>query len=171
VGSWGEASITHILGRQLALEAGIKLVHVPYKNAATALTDVVAGHIAMMFDYTPTSKPLIDAGKIKALMTVGDKRSRILPQVPSAAEVGLPALRHMGWSAMFVPAGTPPEIVRRLNAELVKIVRSPDILQIIVDSGGDPDAVGGTPAQIADFVRREQESLAELVKATGIEVQ
>jgi tripartite-type tricarboxylate transporter receptor subunit TctC len=171
VGSWGEASITHILGRQLALEAGIELVHVPYKNAAAALTDVAAGHIAMMFDYTPTCKPLIDAGRIKALMTVGDKRSKILPQVPSAAEVGLPALRHMGWSAMFVPAGTSPEIVKRLNVELVKIVRSPAILQIIVDSGGDPDAVGGTPEQIAAFVRREQDSLADLVKATGVEVQ
>jgi tripartite-type tricarboxylate transporter receptor subunit TctC len=171
IGSWGEASITNLLGRQLALEAGIQLVHVPYKNAASALTDVAAGHIAMMFDYTPTCKPLIDAGKIKALMTVGDKRSKILPQVPSATEVGLPALRHMGWSAMFVRAGTPADIVKRLNVELVKIVRSPDILQIIVDSGGDPDAVGGSPEQIAAFVRREQNSLAELAKATGMEVQ
>ena len=170
-GSWGSGTLSHLLGLQLAQEAGIKIVHVPYKNAAAALTDVVAGHVSMMFDYTPTCKPLITAGKLKALMTVGAKRSKILPDVPSAAELGMPAIKHMGWSVIFAPAGTPREIVTRLNTELVRIVRSPEIIQIIVDSGGDPDAVGGSPEEIAAFVKREQETLAVLIKATGMRVE
>jgi len=171
VGSWGEGTLTHLLGIQLGQEAGVELVQVPYKNAAEALNDVVAGHISMMFDYTPACKPFIAAGKLRALMTVGNKRSKILPDVPSAVEIGLPAIKHMGWSVISVPTGTPAHIVARLNTELVRIVRSPEIIQIIVDSGGDPDAVGGTPEQIAAFVRREQESLGELVKVTGMRIE
>jgi tripartite-type tricarboxylate transporter receptor subunit TctC len=171
IGSWGEATLTHLIGLQFAREAGIELVHVPYKNAAAALNDVVAGHIEMMFDYMTSSKPFIDAGKLKALMTVGANRSKRLPQVPSAAELGFPAIRHMGWSVMFVPAGTPHGIVKRLNDELVRIVRSPEVIRVITESGGDPDAVGGSPEQIAAFVRREQDSIAELIKATGMEVR
>ena len=125
----------------------------------------------MWFDYTPTCRPLIIASKVKALMTVGPKRSKILPEVPSAAELGMPAIEQMGWSVIFAPAGTPREIVTRLNTELVRIVRSPEIIQIIVDSGGDPDAVGGSPEEIAAFVKREQEKLAGLIKATGMRVE
>jgi tripartite-type tricarboxylate transporter receptor subunit TctC len=171
IGSWGEATLTHLVGLQFAREAGIQLVHVPYKNAAAALNDVVAGHVAMMFDYMTSSKPFIDAGKLKALMTVGAKRSKLLPQVPSATEVGYPAIQHMGWSVMFVPAGTPHAVVKRLNDELVRIVRSPEVIRVIVESGGDPDAVGGAPEQIAAFVRREQDSIAELIKATAMGVR
>jgi tripartite-type tricarboxylate transporter receptor subunit TctC len=125
----------------------------------------------MMFDYMTSSKPFIDAGKLKALMTVGAKRSKLLPQVPSATEVGYPAIQHMGWSVMFVPAGTPHAVVKRLNDELVRIVRSPEVIRVIVESGGDPDAVGGSPEQIAAFVRREQDSIAELIKATAMGVR
>jgi tripartite-type tricarboxylate transporter receptor subunit TctC len=170
-GSWGSGTLSHLLGLQLAKEAGIKIVHVSYKNAAAALNDVVAGHVSMMFDYTPTCRALITAGKVKALMTVGAKRSRILPEVPSAAELGMPAIEQMGWSVIFAPAGTPREIVTRLNTELVRIVRSPEIIQIIVDSGGDPDAVGGSPEEIAAFVKREQETMGALIKATGMRVE
>jgi tripartite-type tricarboxylate transporter receptor subunit TctC len=104
-------------------------------------------------------------------MTVGHKRSKLLPDVPSAAELGMPAIEHMGWSGIFAPARTPREIVDRLNTELVRILRSPELIQIIADSGGDPDAVGGSPAQVAAFVRREQETLAATVRATGMKVE
>lgn len=170
-GSWGNGTLTHLLGLQLAREAGIQIVHVPYKNAAAALNDVVAGHVSMMFDYTITCRPFIETGKLKALMTVGHKRSKLLPDVPSAAELGMPAIEHMGWSGIFAPARTPREIVDRLNTELVRILRSPELIQIIADSGGDPDAVGGSPAQVAAFVRREQETLAATVRATGMKVE
>ena len=87
--------------------------------------------------------------------------------MPSAAELGMPAIEHMGWSVIVAPAGISSEILRRLNTELVRIVRSPDIIQIVVESGGDPEAVGRSPEEVAAFVRREQETLAALVKATG----
>lgn len=170
-GSWGNGTLTHLLGLQLAHEAGIQIVHVPYKNAAAALNDVVAGHVSMMFDYTITCRPFIEAGKLKALMTVGHKRSKLLSDVPSAAELGMPAIEHMGWSGIFAPAGTPREIIDRLNSELVRILRSPELIQIIVDSGGDPDAVGGSPEEVAAFVRREQETLAALIQATGMKAE
>jgi tripartite-type tricarboxylate transporter receptor subunit TctC len=167
IASWGNGTLPHLLALQLAREAGIQIVHIPYKNAGAALSDVVAGHVAMMFDYTPSSKPFVSAGRLKVLMTVGHKRARILPDVPSAEELGMPAIEHMGWSTILAPAGTSREIVKRLNTELVRIVRSPEIMQIIVDSGGDPDAVGRSPEEVAAFIRREQETLAALVKATG----
>jgi len=167
IGSWGNGTLTHLLALQLRREAGVDIVHVPYKNAADALNDVMAGHISMMFDYTPSSRPFISAGKLTVVMTVGHKRSKILPAVPSAAELGMPAIQHMGWSGIFAPAGTSPDIVKRLHVELARIVRSPEIIQIIVDSGGDPEAVGRSPEEFAAFVRQEQETLAALVKATG----
>jgi tripartite-type tricarboxylate transporter receptor subunit TctC len=167
IASWGNGTLPHLLALQLAREAGIQIVHIPYKNAGAALSDVVAGHVAMMFDYTPSSKPFVAAGRLKVLMTVGHKRAKILPDVPSAEEVGMPAIEHMGWSTILAPTGLPGEILKRLNTELVRIVRSPEIMQIIVDSGGDPDAVGRSPEEIAAFIRREQETLAALVKATG----
>lgn len=170
-GSWGNGTLTHLLGLQLAREAGIQIVHVPYKNSAAAVNDVIAGHVSMMFDYTITCRSFIEAGRLKALMTVGHKRSKLLPEVPSAAELGMPAIEHMGWSAIFAPARTPREIVARLNTELVRILRSPELIQIIIDSGGEPDAVGGSPEQVAAFVRREQEALAALIQATGMKVE
>lgn len=170
-GSWGNGTLTHLLGLQLARETGIQIVHVPYKNSAAAVNDVIAGHVSMMFDYTITCLPFIEAGRLKAVMTVGHKRSKLLPKVPSAAELGLPVIEHMGWSGIFAPAGTPREIVARLNTELVRILRSPELIQIIVDSGGDPDAVGGSPEQVAAFVKREQAALAALIQATGMRVE
>lgn len=168
IGSWGSGTLTQMLGLQFAREAGIRVAHVPYKNATDALNDVVAGHVSMMFDYTVTCRPFLSAGKLKALMTVGPKRSKILPDVPSAAELGMPAIRHQGWSVIAAPAKTPREIIARLNAELVPIVRSPEIMQIIVDSGGDADAVGGTPESIAAFIRHEQDSLVGVIKELGM---
>lgn len=164
-GSRGNGTITQLLLLQLNREAGIDIVHVPYKNSANALTDVVAGHIDMIFDYTPTSMPLITAGRLVPVLTVGHKRSKLLPDVSSAEEAGLPRLEHKGWSGFLVPVGTPKDIVKRLNAELVRIVRSPELAQFMVDSGGE--AVGNSPEEFAAFIRSEQESMAALVKATG----
>jgi tripartite-type tricarboxylate transporter receptor subunit TctC len=103
-GSWGSGTLSHLLALQLAKEADISIVHVPYKSATASLNDVVAGHVALMFDYTPTCKPLIEAGKLRALMTVGPKRSKVLPDVPSAAELGMPNIQHQGWSVILAPA-------------------------------------------------------------------
>jgi tripartite-type tricarboxylate transporter receptor subunit TctC len=122
----------------------------------------------MMFDYTITTRSHVVAGNLKVLMTVGPKRSKVYPDVPSATELGMPSIEHMGWSAILAPAGTPTEIIGRLNQELVKVVRSDDILQAIIEGGGDPDAVGKTPTEVAAFIRREQDSLAALIKLTGM---
>lgn len=168
-GSRGNGTHTQLLLLQLNRDAGIDVVHVPYKNSANALTDVVAGHIDMIFDYTPSSMPLISAGKLIPVLTVGHKRSKLLSDVPSAEEVGLPRLDHKGWSGFLVPAGTPREIVQRLNTEFVRIIRSPEVAQILVDSGGE--AVGNSPEEFAAFIRSEQESLAALVKATGAKAE
>lgn len=164
-GSRGNGSHTHAMLLLLNQQAGIAIVHVPYKNSANALTDVVAGHIDMMFDYTPTSMPLIQAGKLVPILTTGSRRSKLLPDVISATEAGFPRIDHVGWSGFLVRAGTPKVIVDRLHAELARIVRSPALAQIMVDSGGE--AVGNSPEEFAAFIRAEQESMAALVKLTG----
>jgi tripartite-type tricarboxylate transporter receptor subunit TctC len=167
-GSWGNGSLTHLLVLQLNREAGIEISHVPYKNAASALSDVVGGHVSMMFDYIPATESLIKAGKLRPLMTVGSQRSKVLPDVPSAAEVGLPGIKHMGWSGFFAPAGTSKEIVARLHIELARIVRSPELAQIVVDSGGEVPATSSE--EFAAFVRHEQDEMAEIVKSIGAKV-
>ncbi len=164
-GSRGNGTHTQLMLFQLNREAGIDIIHVPYKNSASALTDVVAGQIDMIFDYSITIMPFIASGTLVPLMTVGHKRSKLLPDVQSADEAGLPRLEHMGWSGFLAPAGTPKDIIRRLNAELVRIVRSPALAQIMIDSGGT--AVGNSPEEFAAFIRSEQDSFAALVKLTG----
>jgi len=167
-GSYGNGTLTHLLLAQLNRETGIEITHVPYKSAAAALTDVVAGRVSLLFDFVITAGPFVKAGKLRPLMIVGAKRSRVFPDVPSAAEVGLPRISHNAWAGFLAPAGTPRDIVNRLNTELVRIVRSPELAQIAVDSGGE--AVGNSPEEFAAFIRSEQDELAGLVKATGARV-
>jgi len=115
-----------------------------------------------------SSVPLIKAGKIVPLMVVGDARVPPLPDVQSAAEAGLPAIRHKAWAGFFAPAGTPPSVMRRLNAEIVKALRSPEMERIVAEQGSR--VVTNTPEQFAAFVRREREELGRLVEEVKISI-
>jgi tripartite-type tricarboxylate transporter receptor subunit TctC len=129
----------------------------------------VGGQIDAFWDYPITSTAFIRAGKLRGLMVVGDRRVRPLPDVPSAAESGLPAIRHRAWAGFLAPAGTPRAVVDRLNAEIVRALRSPDMERIIAEQGSR--VVTNTPDEFAAFIRREQEEIAALAKAAGVKLE
>jgi len=163
--SYDNGTLTQPLLLQMNREAGVAITHVPYKNPTAGLTDVAAGPVTMMFDYYLTSRPFIESGKVVPLMIVDDRRIGSLPAVPAAAEVGLPSIKHIAWSGILAPAGTPRAIVARLHAELVKTLRSPELARVFAESGGE--TVANSPEEFAAFIAKERAELAELVRATG----
>lgn len=165
IGSWGNGTLSHLLSLQLNRSAGIDLLHVPYRSTTQGLTDVVGGQLSMIWDYPVSSIGFIKAGKLKTLMVIGDSRVAPLPDVPSAAELGLSGMHHKAWGGFLAPAGTPRPIVDRLNAEIVRALRSPDLERIFAEQGSR--VVTNLPDEFAAFIRREQEQLAALAKAAG----
>lgn len=168
IGSWGNGTLSHLLCFQLNKVAGIEIVHVPYKSSSQGLIDVAGGRLSLMWDYPVSSGPLIKAGKLKALMVIGEQRVAPLPDVPSASEVGLAQMRHKSWGGFFAPAGTPKDIVARLNREIVRALRSAEMERILAEQGSR--VVTNTPEAFAAFIRREQEALAALARAAGVRV-
>jgi tripartite-type tricarboxylate transporter receptor subunit TctC len=168
-GSYGNGTMNHLLLLQLGREAGINFVHVPYKSASNSMADLVSGQISIMFDYYHTSGSSIASGRIVPLMVVGHQRIKGLPNVPSAAEVGLPNIKHRSWTGYLAPAGTPKDIIKRLNAELVKALRTPELVQKLAESGGE--TIANSPEEFAAFIAKEQDEMAELVKVTGAKME
>lgn len=165
LGSWGNGTLTHLLTLQLAQLAGIRITHVPYRSSSQALTDAVGGQISMTWDYPVSSLRFIEAGQLKALMVIGDKRVDPLPDVPSATEAGLPEMRHLAWGGFFAPAGTPKNIVERLNREIVRALNAPEMKALFAEQGSR--VVTNSPEAFAAFVRSEQDALAALARAAG----
>jgi tripartite-type tricarboxylate transporter receptor subunit TctC len=130
------------------------------------VVDLVAGRIAMMFDAVPSLYPFITAGKLRVLAAASPERHRLLPDVPSFAELGLPKMDIALWYGIVAPGGTPAPIVQRLNAELVKILAMPDIRKTLSDQGAD--VKGGTPDEFAAFMRDEQARWGPVVKQAGV---
>ena len=167
--SYGSGSLTHLLLLEFNLLSGTDITHVPYKNAAQGLTDVMAGQVSMMFDYAVNARPFIVAGRLQALMVNGSRRLSVLPDVPSAAEAGLPQMDAMGWNGLLAPRGTPKDIVDRLHREFVRVLRSPEMESIVAESGSL--IVASTPEEFAAFLRAQQKRMQELVKVTGAKLE
>ncbi|MDQ6684731.1 MAG: tripartite tricarboxylate transporter substrate binding protein [Pseudomonadota bacterium] len=164
--SAGQGTSNHLAGELFANDARIKLLHVPYKGSAPALNDVLAGHVPLMFDLQATAMSQLQAGRLKALAVTSARRSELLPKVPTMAESGLPGFEVSAWFGLFAPAGTPPTIVDKLNAEIAAILRAPEMKKRLQELGVDTDEA--TPAAYAGFVRREAAKWAETVKGAGI---
>jgi tripartite-type tricarboxylate transporter receptor subunit TctC len=164
--SAGSGGAPHLAGEMFKRFTATNLLHVPYRGSAPAVVDLIAARITMMFDATPVFLPHIDSGKLRALAAASPQRHRLLPDVPSFAEVGYPGMDIALWYGVAVPGGTPAPIVQRLNAELVKILDMPDIRKSLADQGGD--AQGGTTEDFAAFMRRESARWAAVVKQAGI---
>ena len=164
--SAGLGTSNHLAGELFASDAHIKLLHVPYKGSAPALTDVLAGHVPLMFDLQATSFPHVQAGRLKALAVTGAKRSELLPKVPTMAESGLPGYEVSAWFGLFGPAGMPASVVDKLNAEVAAIQRTPEMKKRLQELGVDADEA--TPSAYAAFVRREAAKWAETVKGAGL---
>jgi tripartite-type tricarboxylate transporter receptor subunit TctC len=164
-GSAGSGSLIHIASELFNDAAGVDTNHVPYKGLSPAVNDLLAGEIDFMFD-SATTMPHIKAGKLKALAVVGPNPLRALPDVKVLAAHGIKGVEiASGWHGLFAPAGTPPEIVNRLNAELQKILASPKIQERISALGAEPAA--STPAELAKLLASDIERLGPIVRKTG----
>jgi tripartite-type tricarboxylate transporter receptor subunit TctC len=167
--SSGIGSTQHIAGEGFDLAAGTKSLHVPYKGSSQAHMDIIAGNVQMMFDTTSSAMGHIKSGKFKPLAVMTAKRSPELPQVPTLAEAGVPGMEMSTWYAMYVTGGTPPDVVRRLQAELARVLQLPEVQAKLRGMGGEPG--GMTPEQFAQFNQREFESSGALIRRANIKLQ
>src|ERR1043166_4230663 len=164
--SAGTGGAPHLAGEMFKAQTGTALLHVPYRGSGPAVIDLIAGRITMMFDATPSLLPPITAGKLRPMAAARPQRHRLLPDVPSFAELGFPGMDIALWYGVVAPAGTPAPIVHRLNAELVKILAMPEVRKSLIEQGAD--VAGGSPEDFATFMRREMERWGPVVKAAGI---
>lgn len=167
-GSNGNGTAQHLIGTQFQTSTGIKLTHVPYRGSAPLVTDLLGGQITMSFDTMTPVLPHVKVGKLRPLAVTTATRSPALPDVPTLQEVGLKDFNIGTWFGVLAPAATPKEVVTRLNAEMVKIIRSPDFGKRMDEIGAQP--IGNSSEDMARQIRVETEKFAALVKAGNITV-
>lgn len=167
--SSGVGSTQHIAGEGFDLAAGTKSLHVPYRGSSQAHLDIIAGNVQIVFDTTSSAMANIKAGRFKPLAVTTNRRSPELAQVPTLAEAGVSGFEMSTWYGMFVTSGTPAETVRRLQAELQRVVQLPDVQARLRALGGEPG--GMTPEQFAAFNQREFESFGQLIRRAGIKME
>ena len=166
--SAGMGTASHLAGELFKTMAKVDMVHVPYKGNVPAITDLLAGQTSLIFATMPTVLPHARAGKLRALATIGSARSAAVPELPTVAEAALPGFEVNNWIGLFAPAGTPVEIVRRLNGEATRIMQSPAIQARLPGEGARFAA--NTPEQFAAFVKAEIAKWAPVVRASGARV-
>jgi tripartite-type tricarboxylate transporter receptor subunit TctC len=164
--SSGAGTSTHLAGEMFADLIGVKLTHVPYKGTPPAMTDVAAGLVPFMFDQVTAALPLVKSGKLKLLAVTTSKRIALVPELPTMIESGIPGFEMSSWQAVYAPKGTPKPIVQRLNAEIVKALKQPDVQARLSDQLA-MDIVGSTPEELRDHMAKEIPRWAELVKKSG----
>lgn len=167
-GSNGNGTVQHLIGTQFASQAGIGLVHVPYKGSAPLTTDLLGGQIDMSFDTLTPLVQHIKAGKLRALAVTTARRSATLPNVPTLAEAGMPGFDQGTWFGILAPAGTPAEVLDKLNSEMLAIIRSADFKQRMAEIGADP--IGDSPAQMAARIREDTANYGKLVKEAKVAI-
>ncbi|MFN9489250.1 MAG: tripartite tricarboxylate transporter substrate binding protein [Betaproteobacteria bacterium] len=155
----------HLAGELFNLMAGVKMVHVPYKGAAPATTDLLAGQVQLMVNHMLSAMPQVKAGRLRALAVTSTRRSNALPELPAIAET-LPGYEASGWYGLLAPAATPREAVARINSETSRIMKLPEVAQRLAGDG--VEAVGTTPGQFAAYLRAEIEKWGRIVKTAGI---
>ena len=165
-GSNGNGTAQHLIGTQFQQQTGTRLQHIPYKGSGPLATDLLGGQILMSFDTITPVLPHIKAGKLRALAVTTAKRSVALPDVPTLEEAGLPGFDMGTWFGMLAPAGTPKDIVARLNADMVKIIQSPEFRKKMDDIGADP--IANTPEQMARQIKDDTARFARLVKEAKV---
>jgi len=164
-GSVGGGSASHLTMELLKNDAGVFVVHIPYRGFPPAVTDLLSGNIQAMFAIIPAVLPQVKAGKLKALAVTGLKRSAIAPEVPSVAELGYPQLESLAWIGLLATAGTPAEVVNRLHAETAKGMRAQETRDMLGKQGFD--VVGSSPAEFSAWIRAEQAKWSKVIKASG----
>ena len=166
--SSGVGSTQHIAGEGFDIAAGVKSVHVPYKGSAQAHLDIIAGNVQIMFDTTSSAMGQIKAGKFKPLAVTTAQRSAELPNVPTLAEAGVSGFEMSTWYGVFVTSGTPPDVVNKLQTELARIVKLPDVQAKLKSLGGEPGNI--SPEDFSKLNRQEFERFGKLIKQAKIKM-
>jgi tripartite-type tricarboxylate transporter receptor subunit TctC len=164
--SSGAGTSTHLAGEMFADMIGVKLTHVPYKGTPPAMTDVASGLVPFMFDQVTAALPLVKSGKLKLLAVTTGKRIALVPELPTMIESGVPGFEMSSWQAVYAPKGTPKPIIQRLNVEIVKALRQPDV-QAKLSGQLAMDIAASTPEELREHMAREIPRWAELVKKSG----
>jgi tripartite-type tricarboxylate transporter receptor subunit TctC len=168
-GSSGPGSASHLAGELFSSMAGVTLLHVPYKGTGQALTDLLAGHIDLMFAPAQTVMPQIDNGKLIALAQTGSKRSEALPNMPTVSEAGLTGYSAVGWFGLFAPANTPKPVVQKINQTVMFVLGQEKIRKGMLERGSDP--ASGSAEDFAAFLRVDQAKWEKLIKENKVAVQ
>ncbi len=162
----GVGTLSHLTGELFVQQAGVKMVHVPYKGAAPAVIDTMSGDTSLLFAAYPSIAAQAKSGKLRALAVTSAKRMELFPELPTVAEDALPGFESNQWWGFYGPAGMPAVVVAKLNAELSKILQTADIKERLAADGAQPG--GGTPEDLAAFLRRDYEQWGKVIKAAGI---
>ena len=165
-GSGGAGTSNHLAGELFNIVTGARLVHVPYKGVNLAMQDVLAGNVHLVFIGIPAAAPHIKAGKLRALAIVAPQRSTALPDVPTVAEAGLKDFEVTTWYGILAPAGTPQPVVRRLNAELVKVMHAPEMKEKLTATGTEP--LTSTPEEFTAYIKREIAKWGDVIRKAGV---
>lgn len=165
----GNGSSSHLATVLYETMAGVQMVHVPYKGFGPALTDILSGQVQLMFNSIVALVPQIKAGKVRALAVTSRNRSALLPDVPTLHESGLTGYEAGSWYGILVPAGTPRDIVMRLNAEIVRAVKQPELRERLAGEGADP--IGGTPEEFSAHIKTELARMGKLIRDAHIKAE
>ena len=167
-GSSGSGAFNHLTGALFSMKTGTQLTHVPYKGGGPAAVALLSGEITMILGEPATIVGFVKSGRVRALAVTGAKRAPALPELPTIAEAGVAGYEATSWNGMLAPAGTPADVIKRLNAEFNRIISAPDMKKRMLDSGYEP--VGGPPERLGELIRTEIAKWAPVVKAAGVQV-
>jgi tripartite-type tricarboxylate transporter receptor subunit TctC len=167
--SSSNGSAPHLAGELMQMVTGIKMLHVPYRGSGPAVIDVGAGRVDMMFDGIPSLLPLIQAGNLRVLAAASAARNPVVPDAPTFEELGIKGMEISLWYGLLGPAGLPQPIVKRLNTELAKILKMPEIAESFAKQGAVP--MGGSPQDFAAFMRAESDRWGEVVRRNNIKIE
>jgi tripartite-type tricarboxylate transporter receptor subunit TctC len=165
-GSSGTGAASHLSAELFKSMAGVDLLHVPYKGTGQAVTDLLAGHVNLMFAPAQTVMPYVREGRLRALALTGSRRSETLPDLPTVAESGLPGYEAVGWFGLLAPAATPRPIVAKISADANRVLAEREVREKMLGLGADPS--GDTPEEFARFIRDDQAKWSKLMKEAGI---
>jgi tripartite-type tricarboxylate transporter receptor subunit TctC len=165
-GTGGAGTGPHLAGELLNMMAGVSIVHVPYKGTGPALTALLSGEIDLTFDNLLIVLPHIKAGRVRPIAATGSQRSKLMPDLPTIAESGFPGFSASGWYGVMAPAATPKDIVAKLNAEITRTLRTPDVSDRLNSMAAEP--APNTPEQFGTFIRSEIDKWAKVVKAANM---